>query len=494
MREPAPKLPARLQEALQDYYSSPTPSEEFAARLQSQLRQSMEHLLANRRPVRRMSFMEQIRTRPLVAILIALIILLVVSGVAYAIGKVTGFIPSVGIGDQSVPLRVLAEPVIVEKDGLAITVSDVVADYNHTFVAYTVDGILVPAEGRPICGAIPSLQLPDGSPLDVVNLDDGGPQGARVGTVMKLEQSVTYSSMPADVDTVTLTFPCVLEEGKGPENWQIPLSISPAPKDYATPAVELGVTFVATTPESVASSPADVSTPMSSVSSVSPSRNSGLYLDKVIELPNSYILVGNFTDAGDLPGALEINLDPHEDLPHMEDGSGRMITFKVREDIQPENPQGGVRYWAYEIPKPVLGPVTITLDQINIGIANISQFKFDAGSNPQPGQKWELNLPIQLGKYQYVMDSVEMVEGGYLFLYHSGMDVPEGVSLTFNIPNTTPERNDGTLNAQNTIVEYSEKIMFSPVPPTGSITVELTLNESAPLQGPWTLTWTPPNK
>ena len=81
---------------------------------------------------------------------------------------------------------------------------------------------------------------------------------------------------------------------------------------------------------------------------------SGLYLDKVIELPNSYILVGNFTDAGDLPGGMEVSGDPNDDLPHMKDGLGNPIAFNVREDIQSASTWSDhywVRPWAYEIPK-----------------------------------------------------------------------------------------------------------------------------------------------
>jgi hypothetical protein len=450
--------------------------------------------------VERKDFMQTVRARPALAMLLVLLALALLSTVAYAIGKATGYVPGVGIVDQSTPLRILAKPVVVEKEGLTVTISEVVADSDHTFVAYTVDGILVPAEGRPICGVAPLLQLPNGSALDTVWLDDGGPQGARVGTFMKLEQNVTYSPIPADVNTVTFTFPCILEEGKGPENWQIPLTVSPAPKNYATPAVEIGATFVSSNPASVPTSlPADASTPTPSASSVSPSNpnGSGLYLDNVIELPNSYILVGNFTDAGDMPGGLEVSGDPNDDLPHMEDGLGNPVTFKVREDIQPASPWGDrywMRPWAFEIPKNVKGPVTITLDEINIGVSHPAQFKFDAGSNPQTGQKWELNLPIRLGTYEYVMDSVEMVENGYLFKYHSDTDVPEGQALLFNILGTTPEQNASRVNSQKTIVEYSEDITYSTTPPAGPLTVELSLYESVPLKGPWTLTWAPPGK
>ena len=56
----------------------------------------------------RKSPMNLFRTRPLVALLIALFILLALSGVAYAIGKSLGYIPGVGIVDQSAPIRILA--------------------------------------------------------------------------------------------------------------------------------------------------------------------------------------------------------------------------------------------------------------------------------------------------------------------------------------------------------------------------------------------------
>ena len=448
----------------------------------------------------RKSFMKTLRAQPLMSVLIAVVALILLTGVVYAIGKVTGYIPGVGFVQTS-SLRILTEPVTVETDGLAITISEIIADSDHTFVAYSVDGIVVPKMDRPTCGAIPSLQLPDGSTLNILGVDDGGPQGVQAGSTMRLEQSVTYSSIPADMNDITLTFPCILPEGTGPENWHISLHLSPAPKNYATPAVEIGATFVASNPTFVVlSTPTTdmrIFTPEASgtlPAMPTPANGSGLHLDKVIELPASYILVGNFTDAGDLPGALEINLDPHEDLPHIEDSAGNSIAFKVREDIQPENMLSGVRYWAYEIAKPVQGPLTITLDQVNIATFYTFEFQFDADADPQMGQKWELNLPVRLGKYEYVMDSVEAIENGYLFKYHSGTDVPKGTSLLFNLIGHTPEQDSSELRDGETMVTYSEKLTYASPLPTGQLTVMLTSMETAPLRGPWTLTWTPPGK
>ncbi len=450
---------------------------------------------------KRNSLMQTLRARPVMAIVIVVLALSLLTGVVYAVGNLMGYIPGIGMVDQSVQLRVLAEPVVAERDGLTVTISEVVADSDHTFIAYTVDGIIMPEKARPTCGAMPSLQLPDGSMLRITGEDDGGPQGGRVGSILKLEQSITYSSIPAGVNDVVFTFPCILPEGTGPENWQIPLSLSPAPKDYSTPAVEIGATFVASNPKFVVSSTPTTDMriftrePASTLpATLTPVANgSGLYLEKVIELPNSYILIGNFTDAGDLPGALEINLDPNEDLPHIEDRAGDPVSFKVRADMQPEV-GSGVRYWAFEIAKTVKSPVTITLDQVNIARTYTFEFQFDAGTNPQIGQTWDLNLPAQLGAYEYVMDSVETIENGYLFRYHSGTDVPQGTSPLFNLIGHTPEQDSSQVNNSKTIVEYSEKLVYSPPLPTGQLTVKLTSMETIPLHGPWTLTWAPASK
>jgi hypothetical protein len=65
--------------------------------------------------VERRNFMQTVRTRPALALLLVLLALALLSSVAYVIGKVTGYIPGVGLGDQRVALRILNEPVTVEE-------------------------------------------------------------------------------------------------------------------------------------------------------------------------------------------------------------------------------------------------------------------------------------------------------------------------------------------------------------------------------------------
>ena len=454
--------------------------------------------------VERKSFMQTVRTRPALVLVLVLLALALLSGVAYAIGKVSGYIPGVGIVDQSVPLRVLAEPVVVERDGITVEVSQVVANAEYTFVSYAFDGIVMPKGSSPMCGASPSLQLSNGSLLEILSGGAGG-FGGKAGEIFRFETALYYAPIPANIDQVIFALDCVLPEGTGPENWELPLVLVAAPEGFATPAVEVGATFVAMGPSFDVQPTPTLETegtvpeydPALSNTPTPVPNGSGLYLDRVIELPDSYILVGNFTDARDLPGLFLATSSAYDYVPRIEDQNGSSVEFTIRDDIKPTVNWGGVQYWAYEIAKPVNGPITIALDEITILTSDIFRFDFEAGPDPQPGQTWHLDLPMRLGRYDYVMDSVEMIKDGYVFRFHSGTDVPEGTSFMLDIPASSRELGPTAGEEDRRpkdIVKYSQNITYLDPPPTGKLTVELTLFENIPLPGPWKLTWTPPSK
>jgi hypothetical protein len=129
------------------------------------------------------SFMQTLRARPVMVIVIVLLALSLLTGVVYAIGKSLGYIPGVGFVDQSVPLRVLAEPIVMERDGVTVTVIKVVTNAESTFVAYAFDGISIPRNGPAMCSAMPFLQLPNGSKLDFLSGGAGGWGGGHTGKV-----------------------------------------------------------------------------------------------------------------------------------------------------------------------------------------------------------------------------------------------------------------------------------------------------------------------
>ncbi|HLO16212.1 MAG TPA: DUF4179 domain-containing protein [Anaerolineales bacterium] len=414
--------------------------------------------------------MTTLRTRPIMALLIALFILLALSGVVYALGRAFGYIPGVGLVDQSAPIRVLAEPVTVKQQGISVTVSKVVADSTRTFLSYRVDGIPLVENQIPACITMPELHLPDGSKLEN-NTGSGGVPVLRNGASMYYAAEGIYGPIPAGGNQAILVLSCVLPEG-GSSEFKLPLNLVPAPAGYATPAVELAVT-------------------------VDGGENkTGLHLEKVLELADSYILIGKFTDAGDLPGPLYMTTSSDSDyLPHIEDANRNPVSLKVREDVRPDPDWDVAYYWAYEIQKPVAAPLKITVDQVNIRKHSMAQIQFEAGDHPQVGQEWNLNQLVKLGAYTFTLDKITFIGNGYV-LHLSYENLPQSVSFFVNLVDNPSnpfqfDNSDERENHVGTKVLHTITLTTKSPPPIGNLTVEWQLDESIPQPGPWSLVWTP---
>jgi hypothetical protein len=258
----------------------------------------------------------------------------------------------------------------------------------------------------------------------------------------------------------------------GSDQWEIPLDLVPAPAGFATPVVEIAVT-----PES--------------------NNKTGLHLEKVLEFADSYVLVGKFSNGSDLPGPLYMSTaSDSEYMPHIEDVNGNPVSFKVREDLRPDPDWDVAYYWAYEIPKSVATPVKITVDRVNISKHDTAQFQFDTGDHPQVMQKWALNLPVKLGAYEFVVDSVTFLGNGYTFNL-SSENLPEGVTPSIDMidSSASPFQFDNSSSTENRVsnkVLYTITLTTKSPPPTGNLTVSWSMDESIAQPGPWSLVWTPP--
>lgn len=440
-----------------------------------------------------------LRTISVKSTVLVLLSLVLVTGGVYAIGQSLGYFPGVGIVEQSNGIYMLAEPVTVEQAEITVTIQQVVTDSTRTFVTYKVEGIPLVTEGTPICTDPPGLQLPDGS---LLNFTAGGGGGMTWVNDQPTSFTTTYlfPPLPAQTNKVLFVTPCKLPV--------VELALVPAPDDFSTPVMEIDLNFEASGPVYENASPqpdelqgSDSKAERYSFSFPSMSTNdakiSGLYMEQVIETEENYILIGSFTDAGDLPGALAIRGASGYEYPlRIEDASGNHIPSKFHDDIQPVLNQAGFYHWAYEIPKPVNGPVELTLDQVNVHQEESVQFQIDAGLAPQPGQIWELNLPVMFGEDEYIIDQVEMIKNGYEVKWHSGNDLSSNASFSLSIQDTSLSkegRTSGIEDHKKNRVDYTQNYLTDETLPTGSLTFELTRYQIVPLQGPWILLWTPPD-
>ena len=293
-----------------------------------------------------------------------------------AFRQVLGYIPGVGIVEQGTPIRVLAEPVSLTRDGITITVTSVILTGDRTHVDYRIFG--VPGSAYPDredvigCTQREYLRLPDGTQLTYVD--------------NKLPP------IPAGVDEAVFVLPCIFNTlpGKTPENWELPLRFVPAPPDLTVmPVIDLSPSPQATQgatalPNQVSSSP------------TAPASRSATVI-KEIETSDGYILVGQFQPPIQ-PGE-DVQLTGSADI---RDANGKKVTYTLPQDVGPNalglDPNGS--YWYVQFKAAGLAyPLSITFSGVALRQADsnaTAEFTFDAGPNPQPGQEWTPNQDIQL--------------------------------------------------------------------------------------------------
>jgi hypothetical protein len=440
---------------------------------------------------RRNSFMQTLRARPVLAFVIVLLVVLLLTGVVYAIGKATGYIPGVGIIDQSVPLRVLAEPVTVTREGVTITVTEAVLSADKTVILLKVEG--VPRKAYPNdesigCMGNASLRLADGTVLE------GGQIGA--GGWTHFENRLKYGPIPANVNEAALTFDCIgfTRAGALPENWDIPLRFAPAPPDMTVvPVVELS-TPAATNPPA-----ADVT--ITPVLSNTMTRDGIIFtLEKFVEVEGGYQLYGSLDLSGaTLPAQGYFST---MDRIRMTDANGNRVPF---EETQSE-PQDNTVYdpnkvaWIYRTnQKAFAAPLTLTLPWIEMQIAPRTPFELDLGANPQIGQTWEINRdltfegqPVRLLSAQLVKSDDPQWASSLKFTYE---DKEGGIFIDVmdEVPQKPLIEVNGGGGGGGPLTEIKSAWMNYGEIPSGLRRFTISASMPYRINGQWQVVWNPPS-
>lgn len=341
----------------------------------------------------RKSLMTTLRIRPLSAILIALLILLALSGAAYALGRALGYLPGFGFVEQGAPIRVLKEPVSLTKDGVTVTVNRAALTLNRTDLTYSVSGVPQSAypEGEAVTNCFgeadqPYLLLPDGTKM----------HAGRFSTM----------PVPTDVNEAVFVLPCIFNAlpGAVPRNWELPLKFVPAPPELTV----IPVTILPTSsPEPVATT--GVENPLT--------------ITKVLDIGDSFVLMGEFRYSA-LGTVSQDNMFADgswwwvKNLKAI-DSIGSEIPSIVSSDIEwPAPSQPNVEVWVYQIDKNFVPPLTIAYETqhvIPVGAEEQVEFEFDAGPNPKEGEIWTMNEDFNMGGYNIRLVSISSDRGGYNF-------------------------------------------------------------------------------
>src|ERR1035437_2659796 len=140
-------LPTGLDSALNEFYTARRPDPVFAERLETQLRQRQIERIAPGQKARfsfsdtRRSFMHTLRARPILALFVAILALIVLTGMVYALGRLTGFIPGFGFTANTGIVYVLSEPVEISQGGMTLRLDKAVSDDTRFWVALHVKGL-----------------------------------------------------------------------------------------------------------------------------------------------------------------------------------------------------------------------------------------------------------------------------------------------------------------------------------------------------------------
>ena len=459
--------------------------------------------------------MQTMRARPALAIILAFLALLLLTGVAYAIGRLTGYIPGIGFV-QTNSLRVLAEPVSQTRDGITVSIEQVFADPERTIIIYKTEGLTIQAAnskgeggGNPF-GSAHLLLLPDGSMLEESTGYGGTPEPLlnnikTEGGWPNYVQRLVFPSVSNQVNELTLMIPVLqnMPPGAAPENWSLTFQLKPATGDinYA-PVIE----FTSAPQAASMGTPAVGETSAPVLSNIAMLNGFTLQLDNVIELEDGYIFTGNLS-WDDLAFPTGKGTIAETVIPVLTDANGQGIPM---EEVQVDAHKPFSFYennmpWSYRTNrKDFTGPLTLGVSSIKTSMtAPPVDFEIDLGSNPQVGQIWEPNQDFVVAGHTLRLSSVQL-NGDcgtqmYALIFNFTSDLG-GVDafVTDSVPQApfdySCEGGGGMWEEGRPVdlKEFPAGVIYNDIP-IGLHHYSINVSLPDVVKGPWQVTWNPPS-
>ncbi|MGH2619612.1 MAG: DUF4179 domain-containing protein, partial [Anaerolineales bacterium] len=358
----------------------------------------------------------------LLAVLALIVVTLLAIGPERALAALRGllgYIPGIGLVDDSTGLRVLADPVSQTREGVTVTIEQVVADSQRTVVVYTTEGLRIAAansmgEGGPV-GSTQTLRLRDGTILEIVYASGYGgtpeplidairPEGGWPNYASRL----VYPPVGADVDELTLLIPILetMPAGAAPENWELTFRLKPAPP---------GMTFAPITILATDSPPADGATvpggetSASGLSNIATANGFTLRLESVVELEDGFVLTGSLSwDDSAFPtgdGGISVPV-----LPTLTDVGGQVIPI---EEVRMDALYGDHEMpWSFRTNRKIFsGPLVLGISTIGtVLFPPDAAFEIDLGLDPQIGQSWAIDRDFDFARQTVRLVSLSLRE------------------------------------------------------------------------------------
>jgi len=458
-----------------------------------------------------------------VAFVLALAVMLVsVPGIAAAIGRLIGYVPEVGLVENTGDLRILDQSYSMTREGVTLTINYVLVDKDHVEVIYDVQGIAAENDGsrasdyqtdpKAFCGGVvfgdtynkegdPILKLPDGTLLER-DLTGKYPQN-----IFSMKP-VYEAQVPADMLEMTFLLKCIPNARLGavPENWEIPFKLKAVPADmvFGNPVIEVEQTAVAATVEP------SVSLPTKAL----PAPVVNMTLDKVVPIDSGLVFYLSFDMENKDPSLISI-------MPtgvYVLDANGEKIYLYGNYTWQPFEHRVGSEFEFTLQPKPA-GPVTLVVENAVAIYAPLysdppqatpeeMNFTFNAGDNPQYNEIWPLDQEFQIAGYPIKITSVraanyadiktpelEAAFGSQGFEYGYDFSVETDPSVKFQVEMDIMSEtyvcammNSNAIKPDSSSLHYVQ--LCRDTYPKGEIVVQL-WQLSVLMENTWQATWTP---
>lgn len=390
------------------------------------------------------------------ALMLVIVILLCIPGVAQAVKRLFGYAPGSGMVEKTSIIRVLKEPVEFKPGETTIIVSQAISDSNHTRLAYQIDNIpginLPDPKQEDVCHALPTLVLPDGTVLQPKTISGNS-------WTSGLSRLLEFDALPTDENSIKMVFSCV-EAAPVMDlfsNIEILLDFIPAPVDMTVYDV------------------VELPTPTIEASQAEPSSPITMVLNKYIQTDENMILFGALqTNSSDFVLSY---ID--SSAVHLIDKAGNEIPIEEDyslSDPEPINSALQNLSLTYRTAGRYLpGEASLVIDQIWVQQKADASFNFDIGSDPQPGQTWQINQTLSVNRREFLIQKVVLDQTGTgISIYY---EAPEGTANLMLI-DLEHEVLGGGGGDNNTGFTYQDAF------PSGIITITLT-GYDALMSGPW---------
>jgi hypothetical protein len=384
-------MPPEFEERIHDLLAAPDADPVFVDGLRSKI-------------LERTKMKTHHRFSPRLAWAIAIALVLLIIGllafsprVVEAMKRLLGYVPGVGYVEQGITLRVLSAPVIVEKDGLTVTIEKGVADTQHTVLLARVEGYTANNYGAQTCVTHSQLRLADGTILHEGRME-AGTESKSADAASNYFVRYEYPVMPPKQVDATLEIPCLMFDANF-KDWQIPLHFQVAEgTNQVIPVIDL--------PTALPPQPSP--TGASTTSTETAPEGFSVVLKSEAELGDGYVLSGSYQWSDPRYDQTAVTVSSMDIL----DANGQAVPFQeVNTDPSAELGPRQIPF-VYQITgKKFAWPLKIIVNAISVVEPGQGTFQFDPGPDPQIDQTWNVNIDVPVGQHIIYVETIKLTAG-----------------------------------------------------------------------------------